>query len=111
MAKNTSRDVAETTATNGTMPAQTLDMASISHILKTMGSVWGALGIPSTLALPAVMLFALLIPTLLAPLSSVLNTALLCYIGYRILRKMGHLPAMFGEDDGTEEAETRRTTR
>ena len=97
MAKNTNHKTDGTETTNGMMPSLTIDMETISRILKITGGIGAALGIPSTFALPAFMLFVLILPTLLAPLSPILNTALIAYIVYKVLRKTGHMPELFAK--------------
>lgn len=92
MAKTNDRNGSTTMESKGMMPDQNVAINIIGKAIKGTGAIAGAFGVSATALLPAVMLFALLLPTLLAPLTPLLNTALLGYIAYAILKRAGKLP-------------------
>ena len=93
MAKTNGTKGSTPTNTNGMMPDQGTVASIIGKAIKGTGSIAGALGISATALLPVIMFLALLLPTLLAPLTPLFNTALLVYVGYAILKRAGKLPA------------------
>lgn len=81
----------------GMMPDQNSVIGIISKVTKGTGTVASALGVSATAILPAIMLFALFLPTLLAPLTPMLNTAFLGFVAYSVLKRTGKLPAQIAK--------------
>ena len=86
-------------STSGMMPDGIADGVSVvGKVIKKTGATASTIGAVTKLGIPAIILGAVLLPTILAPFAAVANVVIYAFIGYAILKKTGHLPAALDRD-------------
>ena len=92
--KSNGTSMTEEKDASGMMPNSISNgMSLVGGVLKKTGAATAVIGSVAKLGIPAIILMAVLLPTILAPFSFAINVGIYAFIGYSVLKKTGHLPA------------------